>query len=158
MVKTERINKLIAYYQMMGCVLALLFLLDISFIRFSHFLILGLLVFTFFASYKLLKRGEKKLFIWAQLIQVLGVSVSGFVFSGTNFSAFNFHLHAGPFLGPIIGAIHEKVIWGFTFEAPSGVSDFSEDIRDYAFFSFNLIPCAILLYFYYIDKKDDIIY
>ena len=139
---------------MVGCVLAFFFLLNtIHYIRFSYFLVLGVLVFTFIASQRLLKRGEKKLFIWAQLIQVLGVSVSGFDFFGTGFSAFEFYLHIGPSWGLFIGLFNEKTYWEFLFNAPGGVLDFSADNRNYAFFSINLMPCTILLYFYYTRKE-----
>src|ERR1700751_270529 len=134
---------------MTGCVLILFSLLNtIHYIRLEHFVLFALIAFTFIASYKLFKEGERKLFIWSQLIQALGVTTSSFIF----------YLFADSFLGPIIGTLHEKVVWGFTFEVPSGVSDFSEGTCDYTFFSFNLIPCAILLYFYYSNKEKDIIY
>ncbi|HTA63556.1 MAG TPA: hypothetical protein VK835_13920 [Bacteroidia bacterium] len=154
MEKSERINKCIAIYQMVGCILAFISLLNtIHYIRFSYFLVLGLLAFTFIASYRLLKRSEKKLFIWAQLIQVLGFSFTGINFLGAGFSAFDFHLYAGPFFGFVMGAINEKIYWDYIFEAPGGVLDFSVDNREYAFCSLNLIPSAILLYFYYTRKE-----
>ena len=149
MENNKAINKLIGIYQIVGGIWGLFTMLKNQF-NFASIVFLIFILFTFIASIMLIMRENKTLFIVAQLMQILSMSVPGLVY----------YFQAGLHFGPSFGTVNGETSFEFYFHFPRYLMLFIEN-RNELMFSINLIPCAILLYFYYTSKKQkesDIIY